>query len=255
MSDKIIVILSGGLDSTTLVYDYKAAGFDIDCVSFDYGQRHVTEPSYAARTCEKLDLRHDIVAMNSITRLLAESGSSLISDTPVPEGHYAEENMKATVVPNRNMIMQSIALGIAVARNANFIATAVHAGDHAIYPDFRPEFYVPFNYAAWRANEGFATLDEPNYLKHSGPVRTPYIEQTKADIATNAFLLGVPLEDTWSCYQGGSKHCGRCGTCVERLEAIQDAQNRLWEGGAGKDYQDNTEYEDNEYWKEALGHV
>jgi len=252
---KMIAVLSGGLDSTTMVYDYKGSGFDVDCISFDYGQRHSKEVICARETARKLQLRHDIVNIKSITQFLQESGSSLI--TPghaIPEGHYAEDNMRSTVVPNRNMIMLSIAGGIAVARNAAFIATAVHAGDHAIYPDCRPEFFSPFNYALWRANEGFGAFEQPNHTETAGPVRTPYINLSKADIALSALALGVPLADTWSCYKGGEYHCGKCGTCVERLEAIDEAQRR-WNDADNMQTpapEDKTVYEDTEYWKEVL---
>jgi 7-cyano-7-deazaguanine synthase len=257
MSDKVIAVMSGGLDSTTLVYDLHSSDYDVDCISFDYGQRHRKELAYARDTCKKLGLRHDVVDISSITGFLQASGSSLI--TPghaVPEGHYAEDNMRSTVVPNRNMIMCSIAGGIAVARGAIAIATAVHAGDHAIYPDCRPKFFAPLKWAMYRANEGFGNLqaipEGTEFHGSSGPIWTPYIEMTKADIAENAIQLGVPLEDTWSCYKGGEMHCGRCGTCVERLEAIHEAQERLVdEDGMVKSY-DKTEYTDTKFWKEVL---
>jgi len=258
MKPKIIAVLSGGLDSTTMVYDYVSSNYDVDCISFNYGQRHKKELEYAGRTAKKLGLRHDVVDISAITGFLQASGSSLI--TPghaVPEGHYAEENMKSTVVPNRNMIMLAVAGGIAVARGAEAIATAVHAGDHAIYPDCRPKFFAPFNYALYRANEGFGNLrpvtEGIEYGSDFGPVMTPYIDMSKADIAATAISLEVPLEDTWSCYKGGDKHCGKCGTCVERLEAIQEAQERFADidDGTVKSY-DKTEYEDTKFWKEAL---
>jgi 7-cyano-7-deazaguanine synthase len=257
MSDKVIAVMSGGLDSTTLVYDLHSSGYDVDCISFFYGQRHRKELDYARETCKKLGLRHDVVDISSITGFLQASGSSLI--TPghaVPEGHYAEDNMRSTVVPNRNMIMCAIAGGIAVARGAIAIATAVHAGDHAIYPDCRPKFFAPFSWALHRANEGFGNLQEPimgaEFDGVHGPIWTPYIYMSKTDIAENALQLDVPLQDTWSCYKGGEKHCGKCGTCVERLEAISEAIARLDNGVDTTHYVDKTEYEDVIFWKEAL---
>jgi 7-cyano-7-deazaguanine synthase len=249
---KVVAVLSGGLDSTTMVYDYVQSGYDVDCISFNYNQRHKKELEYAARTAKKLQLRHDVVDISAITGFLQGSGSSLI--TPgrvVPEGHYAEDNMRSTVVPNRNMIMLAIAGGIAVARDAEFLATAVHAGDHAIYPDCRPKFFEPFNWAMYRANEGFGHFDVPNPDDASGPVQTPYIDMSKADIAATAIALGVPLEDTWSCYKGGDIHCGKCGTCVERLEAINEAL-LVYNDSNFPEYADNTEYADREYWKQVL---
>lgn len=252
MTEHVIAVVSGGLDSTTMVYDYVSSDYEVDCISFDYGQRHKKELEYAARTARTLNLRHDVVDLSSITGFLQGSGSSLI--TPghaVPEGHYAEENMRSTVVPNRNMIMLAVAGGIAVARGAVAVATAVHAGDHAVYPDCRPEFFRPMNWALWRANEGFGNLDMPASPRN-GCVLTPYINSTKADIAANALQLGVPFEDTWSCYKGNDIHCGKCGTCVERLEAIHEAQSG-WSAIYDTSYpEDKTEYADTTYWKQVL---
>jgi len=237
-----IAIFSGGLDSTTMVWDAIVnRGLHIDLVSFDYGQRHKKELEYAARTAERLGLRHDIVDLSSITPLLAESGSSLVSSETVPEGHYAEDNMKATIVPNRNMMMISIAVSIAVARKAPFVLTGVHAGDHAVYPDCRPEFVKAVSYAAMEANLG----------SEFKAVVAPYMEQSKEDIAAIAIGLHLDLSRTWSCYKGGELHCGRCGTCVERLEAIYGAQARLSSGDILKQY-DTTKYEDTKFWQEAV---
>ena len=154
--------------------------------------------------------------------------------------------MKATVVPNRNMIMLSIAGGVAVADKANRIAIGVHAGDHFIYPDCRPEFIKFANAALFAGNVGFGNLD-------ADAIFTPYIIGSKDDIALRALELEVPLHETWSCYKGGSKHCGRCGTCVERLEAINNAlvTYRRKHGTRRVDY---TEYEDEAYWRQALVH-
>lgn len=259
---KIVAVLSGGLDSTTMVYDYVSSDFDVDCISFFYGQRHRKELDHARGTARKLGLRHDTVDISGITGFLQGSGSSLITPAhAIPEGHYAEENMRSTVVPNRNMIMLAVAGGIAVAREAEAIATAVHAGDHAVYPDCRPQFFSPFNWALYRANEGFGNLAQPiqgvEFSGNDGPILTPYIHMSKQDIATNALNLGVPLEDTWSCYKGGEKHCGKCGTCVERLEAINGAIDQYIEE-CSRTYdtykipEDKTEYEDVDYWKQVL---
>jgi 7-cyano-7-deazaguanine synthase len=226
VTDRVIAIVSGGLDSTTMVYDALANGVHPDLVSFDYGQRHSRELKFARVTAERELLRHDIVNMTFLRDLLRESGSSLVGGSEVPEGHYAEENMKATVVPNRNMIMLSIAGAIAVARGARTVMTGVHAGDHFIYPDCRPAF--------------------------EASISTPYLMCTKADIAYRALELGVPLHQTWSCYRGGDIHCGRCGTCVERLEAIDEAQQMWAATNIGQAPEDRTEYADITFWREAV---
>jgi 7-cyano-7-deazaguanine synthase len=243
---KVIAVFSGGLDSTTMVYDLINRGDQVDCVSFDYGQRHRKELEFAEATAHKLGLRHDVIDLSDLSLVLAkECETSLLGNSPVPEGHYAEENMKSTVVPNRNMIMLSIAGGIAVARDAQCIATAVHAGDHAIYPDCRPDFIDSMCFALTDGNEGLSA-----FLRD--PVIAPYIYKTKADIAFAALQLDVPLHETWSCYKGGDIHCGKCGTCVERLEAIDEATTRCNGMNNTREDYDKTEYEDGEFWKEAV---
>lgn len=252
MSDKLIIITSGGLDSTTLVYDAYDQSFNPELISFDYGQRHSKELEHAASISGRLGFHHDIIDLTGLTHLLAASGSSLVSDTAVPEGHYAEDTMKATVVPNRNMIMLSIAAGIAVARGACGVATAVHAGDHFIYPDCRPEFIQVTNEAIVRGNLGFSSFDTFfDGDEWASAIKAPYLRKTKTDIAYRAIELNVPIEDTWSCYKGGDIHCGKCGTCVERLEAIHDA-SEAWTEETGRVYTDATRYEDVEFWKTAI---
>jgi 7-cyano-7-deazaguanine synthase len=209
---KAVVIHSGGMDSTTLLYLLRSWGYDIVALSFDYGQRHGTELSYAVRTCMKLGIQHQVVDLRSVGPLL--SGSALTDDSvPVPHGHYAAETMRATVVPNRNMIMLSIAIGVGVTEKARIVAIGVHAGDHAIYPDCRPVFMRQLNYAALIGNESFVANDFH--------LEAPFVNRSKADIAWIGDYLGVPWKDTWSCYEGGALHCGKCGTCVERIEAFQ----------------------------------
>jgi 7-cyano-7-deazaguanine synthase len=254
---RVVVIFSGGLDSTTAVYDALDQEFDVDLVSFNYGQKHKKELDYATATALTLGLRHDICDLSGIAPLLAEGGSALVGEAPVPEGHYAQDNMKQTVVPNRNMIMLSIAGALAVARNAEYVITGVHAGDHAVYPDCRPPFIDRVSDALVLGNSGFGNL-------HG--VIAPYVRISKTLIARKAILLRVPFEETWSCYKGGETHCGRCGTCVERLESIHEAIEMLKQEGSGfviagtfegqtiyKDYDqiDKTKYEDSEFWKTA----
>jgi 7-cyano-7-deazaguanine synthase len=220
---------------------------DLYTLSFNYGQRHRKELEYANYHAQLLHASHKVVDITTITELLAVSGSSLVnSSTDVPEGHYAEESMKATVVPNRNMIMSSIAAGYAVALGADFLALGVHAGDHFIYPDCRPNFFKALNSAVVLGNEGFGNVplvheDHP-WWKQPPFVITPFIDKTKADIARAARALDVDVSMTWSCYKGGDHHCGKCGTCVERLEAFAEAE-----------IADSTVYEDETFWKEQVG--
>jgi 7-cyano-7-deazaguanine synthase len=211
--DLAIVILSGGLDSTVLAYHTASLYRRLHLVGFDYGQKHKKELDSIESTAEKLDARWSIIDLTTLTDLLASSNSSLVDpSTPVPEGHYAAESMKSTVVPNRNSIMASIAYGIAVAEDAEIVSMGVHAGDHAIYPDCRPEWSTSFRQTMRLANEGFGN---PALI-----FMTPFVNITKSQIVALGAVLEVPFEDTWSCYQGGEKHCGRCGTCVERKEAF-----------------------------------
>jgi 7-cyano-7-deazaguanine synthase len=211
----IVAIVSGGMDSVTLAFKLRRdhPDADIHLLAFDYGQRHAKELLFARYCAEDIDAKFDVVDLTSITPLISQSGSSLVDrNTPVPDGHYAEESMKITVVPNRNAIMLSIATGVAVAEHAQYVATGVHSGDHAIYPDCRPEFIRDIDKAMYSGNEGFA---ETNF-----EIIAPFLLSTKADIASMGSQLGVDYAKTWSCYKGGEYHCGTCGTCVERKEAF-----------------------------------
>lgn len=242
---RAVLILSGGMDSTVLAYELVSFTADVHAISFDYGQRHKKELEYAAATAKRLGFQHDVVDLSGVARLLAQSGSSLVSTTDVPEGHYAQDSMKATVVPNRNMMMLSIAAAVAVAEERETVSIGVHAGDHFIYPDCRPEFIQAAHTAVRTGNEGFGA---------SGGTRVvaPYLSCTKADIAYAGFLVGMPFQTTWSCYKGGDFHCGRCGTCVERLEAIDEAWQRIKKEGI-KASRDATVYEDPTFWKTQVG--
>ncbi len=212
--NKCVAIVSGGMDSTVLAYQCNFAYKQLIMVSFNYGQRHKKELDYAAKTAAALGADHRIIDMGFMAALLG--GSALTSpDVAVPDGHYAEESMRQTVVPNRNMIMLSIACGIAVAEKADALLTGVHAGDHFIYPDCRPEFIRVMNNAMKIANLGFI----PEHFE----LHAPYSTITKADIARVGDAYKVPWQDTWSCYKGGAMHCGVCGTCTERREAFEIA--------------------------------
>ena len=206
-----VACVSGGLDSVTLAYWLHAAGYRLHLVSVDYGQRHVREVQAARHIARRLAAAFSKVDLRAVGALL--HGSALTDPSvPVPHGHYAAETMRATVVPNRNAILLSIAWGIAVAEGACAVATAVHAGDHAIYPDCRPAFITAFGEAARVGTEGFGHSD----LR----LLAPFVHATKAEIVSEGARLGVPFEETWSCYEGGARHCGQCGTCTERVEAF-----------------------------------
>lgn len=206
---KAVAIVSGGMDSAALAYMMKDKGYDLLLLSFDYGQRHKKELFYAKIVADRLNAEHHIIDISGIQPLL--KGSALTDDVDVPNGHYAEPSMKITIVPNRNAIMLSIAFGIASANQADLVGMAVHAGDHFIYPDCRPEFTKSFQKMSDLSLDGC----------HAPKLFTPFISLRKQDIAMIGSRLGVVYQDTWSCYKGGEKHCGRCGTCVERKEAFQ----------------------------------
>lgn len=208
---KVIPILSGGLDSATLLYRYALEAEVPFALSFDYGQRHHTELRSAHVLCLARGIRHEIVEIRGLSRLFKRS--ALTDDAvAVPEGHYSDESMKATIVPNRNAIMLSIAVAAAITESADAVAIGVHAGDHPIYPDCRPEFIEAFTVAMRWANVG-SVPDRFNVL-------APFSNMTKDAIVRLGTGLGVPYEHTWSCYKGGKVHCGKCGTCVERREAF-----------------------------------
>jgi 7-cyano-7-deazaguanine synthase len=206
---KVVVVLSGGVDSTTLLYRLKAEGKKVTVLSFDYGQRHGRQELLAAfYTCEALKVPRMIVNIEPAIHKLIDR-SALTGDMPVPEGRYDAESMKSTVVPGRNLIMASIALAYASNIEADAIALGMHAGDHAIYPDCRPEFILALGMVARFSSEP--------------PIQvlTPYLYYNKWDIVKDGISLGVDYSLTWSCYIGGKTPCGKCGTCVERAEAFQ----------------------------------
>jgi 7-cyano-7-deazaguanine synthase len=205
---KILIICSGGLDSVTLAYKTAKEHTLIGLISFDYGQRHNKEIQFAALCAKELNVPHHIIDISSYGSLL--TGSALTDDVAVPDGHYAEDSMKATIVPNRNAIMLTMAYGIAAAQNADAVGAAFHGGDHFIYPDCRPAFAQSFEAMQNLALDGFADIK----------LYTPFINSTKAEITAEGARLNVPFENTWSCYKGRELHCGRCGTCVERQEAF-----------------------------------
>lgn len=216
MKDSVIIV-SGGMDSITLLYDKKdeiALG-----ISFDYGSNHnAKEIPFAEMHCQRLGIKHITINLDFMHQYF--KSSLLDGAEAIPEGHYDDDNMKSTVVPFRNGIMLSIAIGIAESNDLKKILIANHGGDHTIYPDCRPEFISAIDAAAYAGT--FVNAH----------VEAPYTNITKGDIARIGKRLGLDYTETWSCYKGGDKHCGKCGTCVERKEALAEA-----------DIEDATDYE------------
>ncbi|MBO5603373.1 MAG: 7-cyano-7-deazaguanine synthase QueC [Prevotella sp.] len=208
MKKDSILIVSGGMDSITLLYDFKdriALG-----VSFSYGSNHnAKEIPFAEYHCKLLGIPHIVIDLAFMPKYFRSS--LLEGGDAIPEGHYADDNMKSTVVPFRNGIMLSIAAGIAESHNLKYVMMANHGGDHAIYPDCRPSFVEAMSKATQEGTyPGIQIL-------------APYTDITKADIAMKGKALGIDYTKTWSCYKGGEHHCGKCGTCVERREALAAA--------------------------------
>jgi 7-cyano-7-deazaguanine synthase len=208
MSAKVVVIYSGGMDSYTVLNKAMQQGYEVHAVSFNYGQRHSKELLFAKKVCEQHKIEHKIVDISSINQLIG--GSALTDDIAVPEGHYEEESMKTTVVPNRNMIMLSMAVGYAVSIEAEAVYFGAHSGDHAIYPDCRTEFVDAMNDVCKIAN--YQAVE----------VRAPYLAASKIDILRDGLAMNLDYADTWTCYNGQEQACGRCGACQERLEAFAE---------------------------------
>ncbi len=211
---KAILIYSGGLDSTTLLYEYKE---EISlAVTFDYGAKHgAREIECAKYNCNKLGIKHLIIPLDFMNKYfrsnLLESGGE------IPEGNYDEENMRSTVVPFRNGIMLAIAAGLAESYDLDTVLLANHSGDHSIYPDCRPSFIDAFDSAT----------KEGTY--NGVRVVSPYCNITKRDIALRGRELGIDYSKTYSCYKGGEVHCGCCGTCRERKEALEGFDPTVYE--------------------------
>lgn len=200
-----VIILSGGMDSVTLLYNHKKS-IKL-AITFDYGSNHAQKEIACAKLhAERLGIEHLVIPLDFIKQYFK---SSLLEGAgAIPEGHYAAENMKSTVVPFRNGIMLSIAAGIAESRGLDRVLIANHAGDHAIYPDCRAEFIDNMSRAM--------SAGSYNHVQ----IEAPYTNISKGEIAKIGKQLGIDYTETWSCYKGGEKHCGKCGTCVERKEAL-----------------------------------
>ena len=204
---KVVVLVSGGMDSVAALYAASAGHEVVASVSFDYGSKHNhREIPFARHHSERLGVCHEVISLGFVNELFASD--LLGSGGEIPEGHYEESTMKATVVPFRNGIMLSIAAGLAESRGAEGLVIAAHAGDHAVYPDCREDFMAPMAEAIRQGT--YAGIH----------VLRPFIDLRKEDIAARGHELGVDFSQTWSCYKGGEIHCGRCGTCVERREAF-----------------------------------
>ncbi len=221
MNKTSLISLSGGMDSTTLLYEYESEiGL---AISFDYGSNHAAQEIKKAKlSCERLGVPHQVI---NLEQAFEGIKSALTSGRDgIPEGHYSDETMKATVVPFRNGIMNSILAGIADSNGFDKILVASHFGDDAVYADCRTEFNIPMAAAIKAGTDNNVILS------------APFASILKKDIADLGEAIGVPWEQTYSCYKGGDVHCGRCSTCVERLEALE-----------GK--KDDTEYLDTRYWR------
>ena len=207
MKDSVIVV-SGGMDSVTLLYEKKdeiALG-----ISFDYGSNHNhNELPLAALHCQRLGIAHVVIPLGFMHQYF--KSSLLESGESIPDGNYDEENMKSTVVPFRNGVMLAVAAGIAESNGLTKVLIANHGGDHTIYPDCRPEFIAAMD----------AAVEAGTFARVR--VVAPYTNISKADIARRGRALGIDYAETWSCYKGGDVHCGTCGTCVERKEALREA--------------------------------
>lgn len=207
-----VIVASGGMDSTTAMALHHALGGQLTALSVDYGQRHRREIEAAAAVAGHYRARHIIVDVPGLAAVL--SGSALTDPhIPVPHGHYAAPSMAATVVPNRNAILAAIAVGAAQSLKADAVVLGVHAGDHPVYPDCRPQFVDALNTLVAVATHGY----------HTPRVEAPFVHLSKTAVCALGARLGAPLHLTWSCYTGGDVHCGRCGTCVERREAFEQA--------------------------------
>ena len=207
---KALVVFSGGMDSTVALYDAIEKYEDVETITFNYGSKHNdAEYAYALKTCGKLGVKNTRIDLDFINQYF--QSDLLKSGGDIPEGHYEEETMKATVVPFRNGIMLSIAAGLAESGEAQTLVLGNHYGDHAIYPDCRAEFIDPMARAIKAGT--YAEVE----------LHSPFCKMTKTDIAKRGAELNVDFSLTWSCYKGGEKQCGRCSTCFERREAFYDS--------------------------------
>jgi 7-cyano-7-deazaguanine synthase len=207
LKDTIVLILSGGMDSFTLLHQALNQNYEVDCLTFDYGQRHIKEIECARLVCHENNLSNLQIKIANVESIFA--ASALTSDSiEMPHGSYQAESMQSTIVPNRNMLFISHAIAYAISKNINQVWYGAHAGDHFIYPDCRPEFLSAMNAVA--------------QICHTFPisVEAPFLNYSKAEIVKIGLGLGIDYSKTWTCYEGQDLACGKCGSCNERLEAF-----------------------------------
>ncbi|MDB9841958.1 7-cyano-7-deazaguanine synthase QueC [Gammaproteobacteria bacterium] len=205
--NKVLIVFSGGLDSFTLLNYALDNNFFVQCITFNYGQRHLKEVDLAAQICRENDIQQTQIQIPNTELIFANS--VLTSDSiDMPHGSYQAESMQATIVPNRNMLFISYAIAQAISQEINQVWYGAHAGDHFIYPDCRPEFLDAMNQVA--------------QICHTFPisVKAPFLNFTKAEIVKLGLNLGIDYSKTWTCYEGQEIACGKCGSCNERLEAF-----------------------------------
>lgn len=219
MNEKVVAIASGGIDSSTLLYwltEPKAKPFErplVCAITFDYGQRHRKEIEAAKAICKKLRIEHHEIDISGIHPLIATSALTGGQEVPeVPETAEHFETLKQTIVPNRNAIMLSIAIGHAVSIGAKKVFYAPHFSDRGVYPDCRKEFVDAFQHAERLANDIYDL-----------EVNAPFVDKNKSDLVSIGYALGVPFEETWTCYKGEELHCGVCSACRERKRAFEEA--------------------------------
>jgi len=204
---KYVISLSGGLDSTTLLSYLLYKKHDVECLSFKYPSKHnFYELNAAVNVAEFYSVNLNVMDVSTIFNLF--KSNLLLGQGEIPEGHYESENMTATVVPGRNTIFASILMGYAQSMNADMIALGIHAGDHAIYPDCRPEWFKQFNKLCYQTTEKKVML------------QAPFLHFSKIEIVTLGLQLETPYHLTRTCYKAQLMPCGKCGACVERREAF-----------------------------------
>lgn len=201
---RVVVLFSGGIDSTVLLWQLKSGGHECVALGVNYGQRHAVELNYAAAIAAKAS-----VGFEFASAVLPWAHSALTGTRPLPlRLPGAAPEQVATVVPGRNLLLLSVALAKAIAVDADGIAVGCHQGDAAIYHDCRNQFLNAFEHMT-RLSVGRLV-----------GIYRPFIGMTKAEVVDEGRRNGAPLNMTYSCYAGGSEHCGECGACVERLAAM-----------------------------------
>ena len=202
----VLVVYSGGLDSYTLL-NKAIKNFDyVEAITFNYGQKHNKEIEYAKSNCAKLNINHEVVNLD-LKNILADS--ALVGDIDVPEGNYDKEKMKQTIVPNRNMIMISVAASLVIKNNIEYLWYAAHSGDHEIYPDCRPEFIDKMT----------EVLEICDY--HKIKFEAPFQNLSKSEIVATGLSMNLDYSKTWTCYEGKEKPCSKCSACLERALSFE----------------------------------